>query len=413
MAEARLSRRNAQRPLHRDGETPILEEPGTGSGGQANTPGLPDIDPGPICDDAAALIGASPRCQGGTDGYDPYDRPVDERALALVTDTAESLPLSPGAALPVLPKLPAAPASLQGAHDLLQTDAMPTGYDQPGATVPSRAGLLRMAEPRPQTHGFFGPFSPPAPEQFSDAEELSDMDDLTGADLPRSGSPFFEARSQRGMGTETPPVPGTGILSQPGGLPKPKGLSKLPKTPQSRVLSGRNVPGLPGFGAANGMRTTGAELPVTSLPIEPSLLASVLRVPNLAQGTKLPETPVVPVSPYERTSSAPLPGTLLPAANGIKLPQVNSVKLPAANGGKLPGLKDSNLPGVSEVPVNGNIKAPQAAPEIGPMKSVAAQEPITGDTKSGAMWVLGVAAMFAAMAGALALTRRVRLGGRR
>lgn len=183
-----------------------------------------------------------------------------------------------------------------------------------------------------------------------------------------------------GTGTKLPvgQVKGLGALSSlvsdasnagvsSGGTGSPVGLS---------MLDTRNLPGDAGL----------PDFPVTQadVPAARPGVPATQKVPGVPDGTALPSTPVVP--------SARTAGTGLQGLEGLQgTPGIDGVKLPSE-------AKTSEV-----VPVTS---------EIGPLRRVAAEQPIVSGTKAGSMWVLGAAGLLAAVAGALALARRIRLGRR-
>ncbi|WP_165975933.1 chaplin family protein [Actinomadura rubrisoli] len=351
-----------------------------GGGNQGNAPGEAPVGG---CGNGAAVVGhAEPQCQGGEGGYHPYDRvrstPLPgAEGLPSVAEAGKSLPLSPGAALPVLGKLPTAGqkaryGSVTGPAPGTDVLSGTGGLTGDLSDVLSGTGSQRTMQTRPQTNPLPAPNAPNAPATLNglpQTEMLPETNALPGTGvLPRPESL-----------TNTETLPASGILPKTKGLPKTNGL------PKSKGLLKANSNTLPGVGQA---------------PVDPATLTSVRRLPGVPSGAAVPASPIVPVASSARTYSRPLPGASVPGTG-------------------VPGVDGVRLPGLSAVPVTGDVKAPEVGgvteqlDQAGAMKPVAAHSSITAQTKTGSMWVLGVAAMFAAVSGALALTRRIRLGGRR
>ncbi|MFA1546694.1 chaplin family protein [Actinomadura chokoriensis] len=153
-------------------------------------------------------------------------------------------------------------------------------------------------------------------------------------------------------------------------------------------------------------RTTGTSFPALSKVATdlPATDASTLRKPTATH----PNLPPLP-----------RPGRGLPATDGVlakgTLPKVDAVtKGPLRQVVAAPGsaVGTQVLPGVSGAAGRGDVPV---VGEIGPVRKVAAQETAAGQDRdrAGSLWAPAAAGVLGVVAGALALARRVRLGGRR
>ncbi|GAA2136436.1 hypothetical protein GCM10009727_31200 [Actinomadura napierensis] len=340
-----------------------------GGGNQAHAPAKAPVD---VCGNVGAVVGRSlAHCQDGPGfgGYHPYARSAGEPSPA-----QPSLPVNPGSALPAVPQLPGANDRTAGTSGKNGTAGLPvTGLP----SVPrALSGATSTANGIPATRSV----------PVSDALSATNL-------LPRTGKQ--RTAEQRTGAPSLGPVPGSqlpaaGALPVRGDLPTVNTLLGGGMTPKVAP----KVNGMPKAHAAGAKRTVhtgGNGMTVATLPVDPSAL------PTKA----LPAVPVVPVASNARTSGASgtgLPVAGLPVAKGVKAPKTGSVKLPA--GAALP---------------TGTVKAPKtgsAVTNLGPVRTVADNEPLTSGTEDGSLWVLGVAMLAAAFSGTIALSRRLRPGRR-
>ncbi|MGI5165618.1 chaplin family protein [Spirillospora sp. CA-253888] len=343
----------------------------TKGGNQVNAPTKAPVD---VCGNNVAVAGKpKPQCDDGPSwgGYQSYQRGAGSGAvpgLPAVGELSKALPVSPAAAMPALPKLPAAsaPGQAPSASRQAAPAGLPLPVEDPLAGVPL-SGLPRLAG----------------------AEQITGQ--LPGA-VP----------THRMRGDEPKPV---GSLPLVGSLPpKPRSVplvgSLMPK--KSKSKAGKRE-----------VSSNAATLPVDAgkLPVDTGKLP--VTPPQLPGTGVLRAAPAVPVMPM-----APAP-----AARARNLPVALPANVPA-----VPGVP--TLPGLSALPVTGDIKAPEVggvtdkaggvtgAAEgvtggLGAIKPVAAATPLDGDERGGPLWVLAAAAVMTALSGAVALTRRVRVGRRR
>ncbi|WP_433244592.1 chaplin family protein [Actinomadura nitritigenes] len=343
-----------------------------GGGNQAHAPAKAPVD---ACGNAGAVVGrALGHCQDGPGfgGYHPYARSAGQNPAPL--------PVNPG--LPVLPKLPTTANHRDGGPAGLPVIGSPatglpvTGLPDAGQALSGVAG---------QVNGV------PATKSVPVSDVLSATNLLPNAAAQRTAAPSLGpvAASQ---------LPGVRSLPVHGSLPTVNGLLGGAMTPKitpkvNGLAAGRRTAGTGG----NGMT-------VATLPLNPGALTG-----NAAKA--LPSAPVVPAAPNARTSRSgdPLPHTGLPGTNAVKLPKTGAVKLPKTGAVKLPKTGAAKLPvaGKAALPA-GAVRAPGAVKDLGPVRTVAERTPIAPAAEDGSLWVLGMAAITAAFAGAVALTRRRR-----
>ncbi|MFI0486036.1 chaplin family protein [Actinomadura sp. 9N215] len=168
-----------------------------------------------------------------------------------------------------------------------------------------------------------------------------------------------------------PAVDGVPSLAGIGGLPPVKGGSQrggsMAPLGAGSPLNTKGLPGAGGIADTSGIAGGGSRpvdvVPRASLPV-------AKKIPGVPGGDVLPAKPVVPTL---KTVTAGLPD-----ATGVG----------------------------SEGPVSEVVPG---AGELGPVQQVAADGTITDSAEAGAMWTLVVSGMLAAVSGALALARRIRL----
>ncbi|QKW33203.1 chaplin [Actinomadura sp. NAK00032] len=378
------------------------------AGNQAHAPTKAPVD---VCGNTAALVGiASARCQDG-DGYPTYPTYPDY----------PTYPGNPGyddyssspRVLDLLPQtgLPGVASGLPSVTDLPRPVNVPVSNSRaqnggvPSPTVPSVNNLLKPGEVpqvpgRPVADGRRAKGGIPGTDGLPAANGLvktgavqGGLPDLEGvvrsgglnellnlrpaAGTRQAGVPVADALS---LGTPGRPMPG-------GGLPG-TGLSKMVKPVGERADVAR--PGLLGFvlgkdplAAVNGIVT------VDPLTLPAGQSGAVQQRDAAAQPLPLPGGLVkgqeVPVAVSALDTRA-LPGT------GNPLPTTENPPPTTGN-----PLMDA---------VDGGVK------ELGPVRNVAADGPIVEDG-AGSLWALGASAVLGAVAGVLALARRLLPGGRR
>ncbi|WP_242907960.1 chaplin family protein [Actinomadura terrae] len=372
---------------------------GVGGGNQQNVPVTDPIDP---CGNAVAVVGHSdPQCEGGHGGYHPYYRTAGPDAPGSAprpVTLGKPVPVDPGAALAVPSRL-LSPGEVGAPGQLPRSNNVPAVRTLPGAETAAGTDALRQGEARPST-------GVPAP--MSIAPDGSGLPGGSGG-LPKAqGLPKGLPKAQglpKGKGLST----GKGL---PKGKGLPQGLPAAGGMPGMRQMSdgagplGQTLPGAKSVGQVPGLGDLAKALAVppgaghgTAALSDLGHVAGahgvdavsgLVRLPGVANGRALPGTPVVP-APSTRAHGGPSGGVA-----GLDL--TNVVETP----------RD-----VSVLPVSSDVHAPEANGQVGPMRTVAAEKPIIADAETGSLWVLGAATMLAAVSGALALTRRVRLGGRR
>lgn len=340
-----------------------------GGGNQAHAPAKAPVD---ACGNVGAVVGRSlAHCQDGPGfgGYHPYARSAGQNPAPL--------PVNPG--LPVLPKLPATANHRDGGPTGLPVTALPvTGLPDAGQAL---SGAVAQVNGVPATK------SVPVSDVLSATNLLPGAGGQRTAAEQRTGAPSLGpvAASQ---------LPGMGSLPVQGSLPTVNALLGGAMTPKITP----KVNGLPRVPAA-GKRTAGTGgngLTVATLLLNPGALTG-------NAGKALPSAPVVPVAPNARTSRSgdPLPHTGLPGTNGVKVPKTGAVKLPKTGAVDLPAAGKAALPA-------GTLQAPRTVTDLGPVRTVAERTPIAPAAEDGSLWVLGMATIAAAFAGAVALTRRLR-----
>ncbi|MEV4005398.1 chaplin family protein [Actinomadura sp. NPDC049753] len=322
---------------------------GTGSGNQANAPVQA---PAEVCGNAAAAVGmASAVCdEPGNGGYEPYSR---------TTGTAPR----PGSKIdpPAVGGLDGAPV-LSGGSGLV--DGLPTG---------SAGRNQRTA--------------------------------LDGDGAPAAVSLL-----------DTQALPGGA------GLPKVNGRSAAAGAP----VDG----GLPVLGGPRSLTDTASKLSPVELPKGASLVGTVLqdqpargamsRSKGLPTGTGLPQVPGLPkvgVLPNVNGASQVLPAAkVLPQAQGLagKSAPVKARAERVRPAEAAPGTGSLPVKPIVPVDVRGLATAEIAdvPGRIGPMSPVASTQKITPGTRTGATLLAAVSGVLAAAAGALVLSRRIRVGRR-
>ncbi|MCP2342927.1 chaplin family protein [Actinomadura rupiterrae] len=424
----------------------------TQGGNQANAPVKAPVE---VCGNDAAVAGhPQPQCKDGTGGgYTPYGRensdasgrekaalpgPAPEKLLG-IRDRVAKLPTSPGAALPALPKLPAAsglPAGLpSGLPSNPDAPGLPALPDTSGVrTLPATAGLPPVPGTSglptvPSTSGL--PVSPGA----AGLPSASGLPTVPGADgvtslaggaprLPASpaalGTPMSESRVPGGTGSGVPvgqlPVGQLPVGQLPiGQLP----IGQLPvgQLPVGQLPAGQLPVGKGKLPVKTGQLLN--RLPVGKGQLPAQLPLGAARMPYAPSGTAVPQVgsltrtlPVVPqVGALTRTLPA-VPG--LTGATTALAPSTDRTHVDSGTVSKLTGMK---LPGLDALPVSGNLNVPQVggvtdkAPvkDLAHAKPMSAEETLTGGKHADSTWVLGAAALLTALSGALTLGRRVRL----
>ncbi|MGI5325489.1 chaplin family protein [Actinomadura nitritigenes] len=346
---------------------------GVGGGNQAHAPAKAPVDG---CGNAGAVVGrALARCQDGPGfgGYHPYARSAGRNPAPL--------PVNPG--LPLLPKLPAAANHRDGGPAGLPV----TGLPDAGQALSGAAG---------QANGVPATKSVPVSDVLSATNLLPNAGAQRTAAEQRTGAPSLGpvAASQ---------LPGVRSLPVQGSLPTVNALVGGAMTPKitpkvNGLAAGRRTAGTGG----NGMT-------VATLPVNPGALTG-------NAGKALPSAPVASNARTSR-SGDPLPHTGLPGTNAVKLPKTGAVKLPKTGAVKLPKTGAVKLPAVGKaaLPAAGKAALPAGAvpvggavTDLGPVRTVAERTPIAPAAEDGSPWALGMAAIAAAFAGAVALTRRLR-----
>ncbi|MEU5876988.1 chaplin family protein [Spirillospora sp. NPDC047279] len=221
-----------------------------------------------------------------------------------------------------------------------------------------------------------------------------------------------------------------GLTSALPALPQlPAQAPALPKTPvqvptQQQLPTGRTTPAdslpvtVPGLPVAAEQATKQLQLKApavpsassrttgTDLPVVGQLAGALPLSPNAA----LPETGL-PVDPAALLAGAPQLPVQLPATPATPAHARTATPVPAA---ELPTTGLPQLPALPKLPVTGGVKAPEVGgvtETLGAIKPMSATDPMVGEAGS-SIWVLATVAMLTAVSGALALTRRVRIGRR-
>ncbi|MWK35674.1 hypothetical protein GEV43_17585 [Actinomadura sp. J1-007] len=270
---------------------------------------------------------------------------------------------------------------------------------------------------------------------------------LSGAELPTTGIPGGDLTKNGIPGTQG--ITGTKGLPSPKSLTGTKGLAGLKDVQGLAGLKG--VEGLRGLPVANGLPASNLRtgnpstmnlpvqglptsgLPTNGLPVN-GLPVKGLPVNGLTSGLPINGLPSsglpisgLPVSGKREVGAAslvdgvPAAGSVagvLPSAEGLVGGKgVSSLPLPVSTKVKAPeigGVTDHASPlGKITGQADGAKPAKPAKPgEPVRMAPMAADEPMVNATKAGSFWVLAMASMFAVASGALAVTRRFRLGRR-
>ncbi|MEU8340967.1 chaplin family protein [Spirillospora sp. NPDC048832] len=376
----------------------------SGAGGvlAGNQAQAPTEIPADVCGNAAAIVGlSSAECQGGHGGYPNYPDYPD----------TPNYPHTPG-----YPDTPGYPG----------TPSLPDIFDTPG--LPDIPGY-----PGDPGYGGYGgyPSAPRTPvplPQTGLSDVASGLPALT--DLPGQATlPTSDSRAGAPGLTDVVPVvnglPGVNDLVQAPALPGATGYRTQGVAPIVDGLPPLEAPvgtlGLPGL--AGSLTSMDLSKTVKSATVEPAGSRAAAAKPGLIDFV-LGNNPlavvngIVKVNPLslpvgqaaaapQRAGAAPgagLPGGLL---QGQKLPVAISAldtQALSSTGNGLPGAVNA---------VNGLPKAVDAATgELGPVRSVAADGPILEDG-AGSLWALGASAVLGAVAGVLALARRMLPGGRR
>ncbi|WP_165965883.1 chaplin family protein [Actinomadura sp. 7K534] len=323
------------------------------AGNQAHAPAK---IPANVCGNAAALVGqASALCHGDHGGYGDHGG-GDHGGYRTTT-------------LPALPLLNAQP----NAGDMVTLNALPgLGGTSPISALPELGVPASDARTKPNHAGALKPLKLPA---------TADLTEVKGVPGARSAEDVIP-----GQGGSSPvsALPGAGDLKVVK-LPATGGLTK-------RSTGGR-VPGLGGSSPVGALPGAG-DLRVVELPAAGALAG----VPGAGARANSHHGPVV----------------------GVPSEGAEVVRLPVARGldGKVPGTAGGVVvPGSPVVPSlqavglaeDGGIELPAG---VGPVQHVSAEQAIAAEDSAGATWTFGAAALLAFMAGALGLTRRLRLGRR-
>ncbi|MFG1998653.1 chaplin family protein [Spirillospora sp. NPDC048911] len=369
---------------------------GIGSGTQANVPGSGS---GSACGNAvAALSHPETQCGDGPgwNGDDYYDhsrrRPGpeigDSVGLPMLPDAAEALPMGLTSALPTLPQLPAKTPALSGKAPELSGKASELSGKAPA--LPGHAAQLPTGRSAvPETRAVPSPALPALPAAPKNAAKLPPMS-TSGVAAKRVANHDRPAAGQ--LAGALPADPAAGLPADV--------TTALPADPAGALpaVPGNVTKALPKD--VSGVEAS--QVPSTDLPV-PGQLAGMLPIDP---ATVLPADPAKALA---GTSALParLPATSVDRAHARTASPVPATELPA--------IGQPQLPGLGKLPVTGDVKLPAvggAQETLGSIQPVAAVEPVTSDTGS-SIWVLAAAALLTAMSGAMGLTRRVRLGGRR
>ncbi|GAA2607904.1 chaplin family protein [Actinomadura fulvescens] len=423
---------------------------GAGSGNQVNPPASAPVN---ACGNAVGALGHSePQCGEGpsSGGYEPYSRTSGanradsaDAARGLPTlpgTTKDNLPSGPTSAMPTLPrlsgkssvlpskstKLPAGrsaatdgPVTLPSLSDLpvnpgnvttLPVDAsgMETSRVR-GNDVPAVGQLAGVLPADPAKALSVDPATAlgtdPAKALGTDPSKALGIDPSTalGTDPAKTlgvdPSTALGTDPSKALGTDPSKALGTDPSKALGTDP-----SKALGTDPSKALGTDPAKAL-GADQATGLGAdTTKRLPLdpsTALPADPAgalvinpakgLPAKAAKALSINNAKAVAGGPAVHVDPARARTVTPNPA-----------PQ-------------LPGTGQTRLPALGQLPVTGDVKAPEVGgvtDPLGAIKPMAAAEPMPADTGS-SIWVLATAAMLTVMSGALALTRRARLGGRR
>ncbi|WP_171069001.1 chaplin family protein [Actinomadura geliboluensis] len=431
---------------------------GTGGVLAGNQAHAPTKAPADACGNTAALVGiASAQCQDGNGGYPGYSS--SPRPLDLLPGTGSH---------PVLPRVA---SDLPSVTDLPGQANVLSSYSRAqGGTTPSPATLLDMAgtpsannllQPRelPQTLGR------PAADGQRTKNGLPGTEGLLGAIGLTQVSDLVVpvAAGQRAQGG----VPGAEELLAANGLSQVNGLV-LPaagQRAQGGVPGAEDLPGVNGLAQVNdlvvpvaaGHRTQGGLPGTDGVPVNGELT----EVGDLVQAGGLPGVSVVGarraevpgadgllpvdaplgtlgtlgrpgltgglpsmgfsklVKPQDERAEAVRPGLLDvvlrqdPLAAVTGLVTVNPPVPPAgAGGGAVQQRAGAGQEGPVAVSVLDTRALQDGTGELGAVRNVAADGPIIEDG-AGSLWALGASAVLGAVAGVLALARRMLPGGRR
>jgi hypothetical protein len=420
---------------------------GAGGGNQASAPVQ---IPAEVCGNAAAIVGtASALCEnapgyGGSDGYDGDDGynggdgyngddgyggyyrtagvPMPA-AFPALPGVATDLPATPGG-LPSLPSANARHAAhnvLPGTDVALPQNTLPQLDGVPSTGELTQVGGLQNLLTLPPANGRTAPGSvlttdgiasathtvladntlpgngglPAGQDLATGPDGLATTGDLGSTDglSKLAGLPMANHRAQSGL-------PGTDDVVAPNALPKLDGVS---------ALNGRRVPA--NASAAHGI------LPATALP--KGLALNGLSTPEAAATNGLPGVDGL------------VPAGLLPAVGGpardmsaarqggapVAVSVLDTRALPGGGAVRRPiglravdALRSPARVAVPATPVTGHEIVPVTG-EIGPVRNVAAEEPVSDG--AGSLWALAASGVLGVLAGALTLARRVRLDGRR
>ncbi|WP_176406677.1 chaplin family protein [Actinomadura sp. BRA 177] len=356
---------------------------GAGSGNQANAPVQTPAD---ACGNAAAVIGiASALCEDGPGygGYHPYSR----------TTSPTSVPRTPD--------VPTTNGVLAGTPALLGNGLPGTTAAPLPRTVP--ASNARHAQGVPTADGVLADNALPEVGGLPQAGGVPEMPVANGrrgqGDLPVSSVPGDVLDGVQTVGV-LPALDGRRVR---GGVPAADGVLGNNALPQAGpevaglpVANGRRAQGvLPGMGSlpmVNVLSTNGA-LPKVGGPVVLGDLAKArgVRERKAAFGLVRRGDDGAPVAVSVLDTRALPDGSVVRKAIGRQaVDSLRGVAVPA-----------TPVAGHEVVPVTG---------EIGPVRNVAAEEVVSD---GGSLWALAASGVLGVVAGALALARRVRMGGRR
>lgn len=330
-------------------------------------------------------------------------------ASALLSMPPQIPGVSSAPALPVNPVVPV-PASEMGSASHTRTvsnagtaSTSPlSGVELPTTGIPG-GDLAKNGIPG--TQSITGKKGLPSPKSLTDTKGIAGLKDVRGlAGLKGAKGTKGSTKGVNGVDSLKGAKGVNGLKGAEGlrGLPAANGLpvSNLP----TGNLSTRNLPvkGLP----INGLPIKG--LPINGLPVN-GLPTGSLPVSGLPASGKreVGAASLVDGVPAAGSVAGVLPSAEglvggkgvtslpLPVSTKVKAPEIGGVTDHASPLGKITGQADGVKPGE---PVR--------------MAPMAADEPMVNATKAGSFWVLAMASMFAVASGALAVTRRFRLGRR-
>ncbi|MFA1544504.1 hypothetical protein [Actinomadura monticuli] len=218
-------------------------------------------------------------------------------------------------------------------------------------------------------------------------------------------------------------APDFGAGAQPADVAQPAGLPRLPALPSTNSHRTRNgLPTTDGVVARNALPEVGDVVRTDNRRAEGGSSGTdgvlgdnalpkvdgVSPVTDMSQAAGLPRLLALPSTGRQRTRN------VLPSTQGVLVNNAAKVAqggLTAGGPSSVHGVGQGAVPGAGDLPGGAVRPVVPVTGEMGPVRNVAATEAVADE--DGSLWAFAASGVLGVVAGALALARRVRLGGRR